>query len=405
MSPKLSEKMSQSLLAFVATLANALDNSRQEQAMQDYITGLLMNGEGKSMEPMAARLVAEPADRDAMRQRLQPHVSVSRWDDDAVRAELANQAESKMRDIEAFVIDDTGFAKKGTHSVGVARQYSGTLARVGNCQVATSLHLVSEASSVCIGMRLYLPKSWADDPERRKKAGVPEDVVFQKKWQIGLDLLDKAQAWGVPKRFVLSDSGYGDCVEFRQGLDSRELPYVVGISETTVVWRPGEVPQNDGEQEPGKPVSVATLAIERGRHGLSTVTWRRGSRGPQRSQFGFVRVHTAHGHAKGEPPGAEQWLIYEWPGDEDKPTKFWLSTLPADTSKRRLVRLAKLRWRVERDYQDMKQEVGLDDFQGRKWLGFHHHATLCMAAHAFLALNRVFFPHRSPKTTPAEDSV
>ena len=415
MTPKQLEKVSKSLLVFIGTLAKGLGDARREPAMRDYITGLLLDGEGKSMEPMAARLVAEPDDREAVRQRLQHHVSVSDWDDDAVRAELAEQVESEMSDIEAFVIDDTGFAKKGEHSVGVARQYSGTLARVGNCQVAASLHLVSEANSACIGMRLYLPQTWANDPERRKKAGVPAEVKFLKKWQIGLELLDKALAWGSPKRPVLSDAGYGDCVEFRQGLDARELPYVVGISSTTIVWRPGEEPRsktNDqtqkssrdrGEKAPGKPVSILALAMERGRKGLSTVTWRRGSKGPQRSRFGVLRIRTAHDHDKGKPPSAEQWLLYEWPNDEDEPTKFWLSTLPEQTSKRRLIKLAKLRWRVERDYQDMKQEVGLDDFQGRKWRGFHHHATLCMAAHAFLALNRAFFPHRTPRTTTSPD--
>lgn len=402
MSPKQLEKVSEKLQAFIAMLANGLGHAGREQPMQDYVTGLLLDGKGKSMEPMAARLVEEPDDQDAMRQRLQHLVTVSDWDDDVVREELANHVDAEMSDIDAFVIDDTGFAKKGEHSVGVARQYSGTLARVGNCQVAPSLHLVSETNSTCIGMRLYLPKVWAEDPERRKKAGIPEDVIFQKKWQIGLDLVDKALVWGLPKRPLLSDAGYGDCVEFRRGLDERELPYVVGISATTIVWRPGEELQLESEH---KPVPVSTFALERGRKGLSTVTWRQGSKGPQRSRFGFVRIHTAHGHTKGEPPGSEQWLIYEWPRDEDEPTKFWLSTLPEDLSKRRLVKMAKVRWRVERDYQDMKQQLGLDDFQGRKWRGFHHHTTLCMAAHAFLALNRVFFPLRPTQTAPATDSA
>lgn len=235
--------------------------------------------------------------------------------------------------------------------------------------------------------------------------GIPEEVEFQKKWQIGLSLLDKALGWDLPKHPVLTDAGYGDCVEFRHGLDERGLSYAVGISEKTVVWRPGQEPKssdNGGSvgRHPHKPVSVAKLALERGRRALRQVMWRKGSKGPQKSRFGFLRIHAAHGHTKGRPPESEQWLLYEWPTDEAKPTKFWLSTLPPDTSKRALVRMVKLRWRVERDYQDLKQEVGLDDFQGRKWRGFHHHVAMCMVAHAFLSLNRAYSPLRTPQATP-----
>ena len=385
--------------------------------MQNYITGLLMDGKRKSMEPMAARLVKEPADREAMRQRLQHFITDGGWDDEQVRKPLALLLEAELDDISAFAIDDTGFEKKGENSVGVARQYSGTLGRVGNCQVATSLHLISEANSAGIGMRLYLPKAWADDGERRKKVGVPKEIEFQPKWKLGLDLLDKALEWGVSKRPVLFDAGYGDCFEFRKGLDERGLPYVGGISETTLVWRPGEEPSQaskddaeaDGrnssdERKKTKPVSALQLARERGKRKLHTVTWRQGSKGPQKSRFGFVRIHTAHGYKNREVPGQEQWLLYEWPDGEDKPTKFWLSTLSANSSKRKLVRMAKVRWRIERDYQDMKQEVGLNHFEGRKWRGFHHHVTLCMAAHAFLALNRAFSPHKPPRTEGPKNS-
>ena len=414
-SPRQLEKLSKRLLAFIGTLSEGVGRKARKEAMQSYITGLLMDGKRKSMEPMAARLVRDPADRDAMRQRLQHFITDSDWDDGQVRKALALHLEAKLHDIDAFAIDDTGFEKKGESSVGVARQYSGTLGRVGNCQVATSLHLVSEASSASIGMRLYLPKAWAEDEERREKVGVPEEVEFQPKWKIGLDLLAESLEWGVSKRPVLADAGYGDCFEFRNGLDERGLPYVVGISETTLVWRPGEEPSpagKNGADEAGrnsadkskktKPVSVLQLARERRKRKLHTVTWRQGSKGPQKSRFGFVRIHAAHGYKKREPPGQEQWLIYEWPRGEDKPTKFWLSTLSEKSSKRKLVKMAKVRWRIERDYQDMKQEVGLNHFEGRKWRGFHHHVTLCIAAHAFLALNRAFSPQGPPRPSRPE---
>jgi SRSO17 transposase len=406
MSPKQLEKVRKRLLVFAAILSEGLGRAGRAETMQDYLTGLLFGERRRTMDRIAETLVHERDEADAQRQRFQHFISSSPWDEDAIYEPLARHVDTELAGMKTFVLDDTGFAKKGTKSVGVARQYSGTLARVGNCQVAPSLHLATENYSAGIGMRLYLPGEWAEDRERRKAAGVPEDVEFRKKWQIGLDLLDKALSWNLPKYPVLADAGYGDCVEFRHGLDERGLLYTVGISETTVVWCPGQEPKtsdhgNSAGRHPHKPVSVAAFALERGRKALHTVTWRQGSKGPQKSRFGFVRLRTAHGHTKGTPPGPEQWLLYEWPTDEAKPTKFWLSTLPVQTSKRTLVRMAKLRWRVERDYQDLKQEVGLDDFQGRKWRGFHHHAALCMAAHAFLSLNRAYSPLRTPHAASA----
>jgi SRSO17 transposase len=256
-------------------------------------------------------------------------------------------------------------------------------------------------------MQLYLPESWTEDRQRCRAVGVPDEVPFRTKWQISLAQIDAALEWGVKRRVVLADAGYGDVTEYRDGLVERGLDYVVGVQSSVVVWKPGTGPIPPPATRPAgqagkfptrwktgedKPLSVLALALAQGRSGCQVVHWRQGSRGRQKSEFGAVRVRTAHLHLQGPPPGDEQWLLYAWPADEKEPTKFWFSSLPAKTPIKQLVRLAKLRWRVERDYQELKQEVGLDHFEGRGWLGFHHHAVLCAVAHGFLALRRALFP-------------
>jgi SRSO17 transposase len=397
-------KLDGDLRAYVDSMLEGMGRVERRAALGGYLTGLLLDGERKSIEPMAARLVDSPSEVEAMRQRLQQAVTIAEWSDDELYRRVALKLDRELPGVEALVVDDTGFPKKGEHSVGVKRQYSGTLGRVDNCQVAVSLHLAGEARSGCIGMRLYLPEEWAGDRARREKAGVPEEVVFRHKWEISLSQINQALGWSVRQHVVLADAGYGDCTEFRDGLTERGLVYVVGVQGQHVVWSPESRPVRDVRQKKGMgqlrrrclyrdekhpPMSVAELAV-----GLKyrNVTWREGSRGWQSSRFAAIRIRSARRHANGEPPGDEQWLLCQWPEDEPKPTKYWLSTLPKDTSVRALVRLAKLRWRVERDYQEMKQEVGLDHFEGRSWRGFHHHAALCAAAHGFLALTRALFP-------------
>lgn len=397
---------------FVETVVAGLGRVERRANLAAYITGLLLDGDRKSIEPMASRLVDDAGEVEGMRQRLQQAVSVAAWSEREVFDRLTRMMESELPGIEALVIDDTGFPKKGEHSVGVQRQYSGTLGRVDNCQVATSLHLAGEGTSACIGLRLFMPEVWATDPKRRRSAGVPEDVSFQTKLEIALALLDSALAAGVRKHVVLADAGYGDSTELREALTARDLTYVVGINGEITVWPPGSDPQIPpkpaglgggrrtryrDEQNPPQPVKdlAPTLRYRR-------VTWREGSRGWQSSRFAAVRIRTAHRHSAGHPPGEEQWLLCQWPDDEPAPTKYWLSTRPATASTRNLVRLAKLRWRVERDYQEMKQEIGLDHFEGRTWRGFHHHAALCAAAHAFLALRRALFPPEDMSVDPAD---
>jgi SRSO17 transposase len=298
------------------------------------------------------------------------------------------------------VIDDTGFPKKGKHSVGVQRQYSGTLGRIDNCQIAVSTHLAGEHGSACIRMDLYLPESWASDEARRAKAGVPDEVAFREKWRIALAQLDHALGAGLKKHVVLADAGYGDITEFREQATARGLPWMVGISPAVVVWPPeaelvlpprppkGRPPsRRRDDQHPPEPIERVARRLR-----YSTVRWREGSRRWQSSRFGAARVHTAHKHGAGAPPGPCVWLLAEWPRGEKAPTRFWLASLPPETRKSTLVRLAKLRWRVERDYQEMKSEVGLDHYEGRTWFGFQRHVTLAGVAHAFLALRRALFP-------------
>jgi len=409
------ERLGQELREYLDSMTAEMGRPERRSAMRAYVTGLLLDGERKSVEPMASRLVDSASEIEAMRQRLLGCVAESKWADEEMRRRLALKLERELPGVEALVVDDTGFPKKGVHSVGVARQYSGTLGRTDNCQVATSLHLASEAGSGCIGLSLYLSEKWAEDLPRRRKVGVPPEVAFRRKWEISLSQIDDALRWGVRKHVVLADAGYGETVEFREGLLSRGLDYVVGVSGVAVVWPPGSNPQISPRAK-GARGPAPTRYLDKQSPPLSmtalgqtlpfrTVKWRSGSRGIQSSRFAATRIRTAHKHIHGEPPSAPQWLLCEWPVGEAAPTKFYLSSLPHSTSLQALVRLAKLRWRIERDYQELKQELGLDHFEGRSWRGFHHHATLCSVAHGFLALRRALFPPEQDQMDPADGSA
>jgi SRSO17 transposase len=403
------KRLDRALTTFVKTLTTGLGRAERRTAMGQYITGLLLDGERKSIEPIAARLVDDAAQIEAMRQRLQQCVVVSAWDEATMFARLAQTLDSQLPEVTAFVVDDTGFPKKGRHSVGVARQYSGTLGRTDNCQIATSLHLAGERGSGCIGMRLYLPEAWTADGARCRAAGVPETVTFAPKWQHALDLLDAALTAGVRRHVVLGDAAFGEVTAFRDALTARGLAYVLRVPQTLVAWPPDTrftVPARRGATgrprstpRPLTPTTPRTLAAIAAALPHRRVTWRDGSRGRQASRFAAVRVQLAHRHAEGAGPGPEIWLLSEWPRGETTPTKYYVSSLPATTPLRTLVRFGKLRWRIERDYQELKGELGLDHFEGRTWKGFHHHAALCASAHAFLALRRAHFP---PVLTPLD---
>jgi SRSO17 transposase len=404
MKPSQVKKLDRELGAFLDDMVAGMGRPERRSAMRHYITGLLLDGERKSVQPMAARLSSDPAECDAMRQRLQDCVGQSPWSDAEMLRRLAMKFDRELPGIEALVIDDTGFAKKGRKSVGVARQYSGTLGRTENSQVAVSLHLAGPNGSGCVAMELYLPEQeWAANKERRAAAGVPEEIQFRTKWEIALGQLDAALAAGVRRHIVLADAGYGDATEFRTGVEQRDLQFVVGVSGVPTIWRPGITPTVPPAPKVGRratrpaakeaPVALCDFARELKANDFRTVTWREGSKGPQRGRFYAALVYSAERRTKKTRPELKPiWLVIEDTGEEKRPFKFYFSNLPASTSLKRLVTLIKIRWRIERDYQELKGEIGLDHFEGRSWRGFHHHATLCAVAHGFLALRRALFP-------------
>lgn len=384
-------------------LANAAGHADRHTPLKNYCTGLLLPGERKSVEPMAARLA--PKDVRRMHQSLHHLVADAPWNDQAMLAEVRRQllpAMQKNGPVVAWIIDDTGFPKSGRHSVGVARQYCGQVGKQDNCQVAVSLSVSTWNASLPIAWRLYLPEVWASDPERRQRAGVPEDVEFQTKPEIALEQMREAIARQIPVGAVLADAGYGNGTQFRTSITELGLQYVVGIESSVTVWEPGQQPLPAPPRKPGRgappkrlqrdkthqPVSVKQLAFDLPSSVWKNVGWRQGSKGTLRSRFAAVRVRAAHRDYKRTEPHAEEWLVIEWPKRESEPTKYWLSTLPPETQLKDLVKMAKHRWIIERDYEELKQELGLGHYEGRGWRGFHHHATLCIAAYGFLVAER-----------------
>jgi SRSO17 transposase len=397
-------RLDRELAKFLSKLLEGQGRPERRAALGHYVTGLLLDGERKSIQPMAARLTQDASQADAMRQRLQDCIAASQWSEQELLRRFAVMLDDELPGIEVIVVDDTGFEKKGTFSVGVARQYSGTFGAIANGQVATSVHLAGDLGSVMVGMRLYLPKEWTDDRARCRAAGVPDDVPFKTKWEIALDLIDQMLAFGIRKRPVIADAGYGEITRFRDELTRRGLRYVVGIPHNRLIWPPGTelLPPADRTGLRGrratrwhagdiKPIQIGALVAGIPREKYKTVTWRQGVRGKLSSKFLAYRVRSAENQNHGRAHGEEQWLLCEWQACDDEP-RFHLSTLPANTSLKELVRVTKQRWRVERDYQDLKGEVGLDHFEGRTWRGFHRHATLCAVAHGFIALRRALSP-------------
>jgi SRSO17 transposase len=301
----------------------------------------------------------------------------------------------------AWIVDDTGFPKKGKHSVGVTRQYCGQVGKQENCRVAVSLSVATWGASLPVAYRLYLPKEWAEDGQRRKKAEVPEEVEFQTKPEIALEQIRAAVAAEMDAGVVLADAAYGINTEFREGLTELQLRYVVGVQSSMTVWEPGKQPLPAKPQgrkgrparllqrsKEHQPVSVKQLAMGLPSTAFKEITWREGTDRKLQSRFAAVRVRPAHRDYWKAEPHDEEWLLMEWPRSEPEPTKYWVSTLPASTHLKALVKMAKHRWIIERDYEELKQELGLGHFEGRNWRGFHHHATLCIAAYGFLVAER-----------------
>jgi len=399
---------------YVNLLAAAIGHADRRAPLRAYCTGLLLPLERKSVEPMAASI--SPTNVRSQHQSMHHFVADAPWSDrqilDTVR-DYALPVFEGHGQILAWIIDDTGHPKKGKHSVGVARQYCGQLGKQENCQVAVSLSVANESASLPIAYDLYLPKEWATDPERRASVGVPAEVKFRTKPEMALSQITQALANGVRRAVVVADSAFGNDTKFRDALTELKVRYAVGIGPLTSVWREGTAPlpppAYPGMGRPPKllrrdeehqPLSVKALALSLPEANWRTVTWREGSRGQMRSRFCAVRVRAAHRDYWREEVRAEEWLIIEWPEGETEPTKYFLSTLPKTTSLKQLVYTIKLRWRIERDYQELKQEIGLGHYEGRGWRGFHHHATLSIAAYAFLVAERGRFPPRGVGSPP-----
>jgi SRSO17 transposase len=398
--------------AYVDELATVMGHADREGPLRDYCMGLLLPGERKSVEPMAA--ITAPARTAAQHQSLLHFVGESRWlDDDLLTKvrEMVQPAIERGGAIEAWIVDDTGFPKKGKHSVGVARQYCGQLGKQDNCQVAVSLSIANHHASLPIAYRLYLPREWAEDIARRRKARVPAEIEFKTKPDIALEQIHAAREAGVPIGVVLIDAGYGASTELRTGITSLGLTYVAGILPQTKVWATlpnrqkasGRASSNGKRRKPKRQrISVKELATRLPKSAWKKITWREGSADSLSSRFARVRVCAAPQGDKisSLSDRSDEWVLIEWPKSEPEPTKYWLSTLPDNTSFQQLVDFTKLRWRIERDYQELKQEVGLGHYEGRGWPGFHHHASLCIAAYGFLVSERETIPPSGPSPRP-----
>lgn len=387
---------------YMGHLAQGLEHADRDAGLKGYCTGLMLPLSRKSVEPMAARV--DPMHASARHQSLHHFVSKAEWSDEEMLRRVCQWVMPKMDFTEGgwWVIDDTGFPKKGRHSVGVARQYCGMLGKQDNCQVAVSVSLACNHGSLPVAWQLYLPEDWAADPQRRGKAGVPEELRFATKTQIALQQLRKLLDEGAPRHCVLADAGYGVDTAFRQALSDMGLLYVVGVTSAVVVWPPGVEPlppaAYSGKGRPPvmprrtvrrQPMSVKALALSLPAQAFHAISWREGTNETLSGRFAAVRVRHAGGNAGKARLRPQQWLLIEWPADQDEPSKYCLSTLPEDTPLNELVSAAHQRWRIERDYQDLKQDFGLGHYEGRGWRGFHHHASLCIAAYGFLMAERL----------------
>jgi SRSO17 transposase len=384
-------------------VAAALGHVDRVAPMKDYCAGLMLPLQRKSVEPLAAHL--NPQHVSAKHQSLLHFVGQSDWSDQALLNQVRTWVQPLMKRQAPrwfWIVDDTGFPKKGKHSVGVSRQYCGQTGKPDNCQVAVSLTLATQAASLPIAWRLYLPQAWCDDEARRWEAGIPEAIDFATKPRIAIEQMAAAKAAGVPVGIVVMDAAYGSEFAFREELEAMALEYVAGIQPATTVWAPGCAPlppkrhQGSGKQPtrlqrgPGhQPLSVKDLALSLPSQAWRKVSWREGTNAVLCSRFASLRVRPAHQDYLRCEPHSEAWLLIEWPEDEDEPTKYWLSNLPVEVPMDELVSIAKMRWRIERDYEELKQEFGLGHYEGRGWRGFHHHASLCIAAYGFLLGQRL----------------
>jgi SRSO17 transposase len=386
-------------------LAQAVGHADREIPLRNYCTGLLLDGERKSVEPMAARLA--PDHVQSMHESLHHFVAQSAWSDYDVLRQVRNYvlpAMQKLGPVTAWIVDETGVVKKGIHSVGVARQYCGRVGKKENCQVSVSLSIATAVGSLPIAWRLYLPEEWINDPARRQKVDVPKEVEFQTKPQIALAQIQQAVKDGVPRGVVLADEVYGSNREFREGVIDLKLNYSLAVRCTTTVWalerqplppKPwsgkGGRPTRMRRDQTHQPITMKQLAQQLPEQAWHEVEWREGSKGTLRSRFAALRVRPAYGDDRKASLQPEQWMLVEWPDGTNEPSGYWLARLPVNISLKRLVAVSKHRWVIERDYEELKGELGLAHYEGRNWRGFHHHATLCIASYGFLMAERSRF--------------
>ncbi len=362
--------------AYTESLIATLNHADRAQPARWYMKGLMLPGSRKSVEPMAARV--HPQNVRSAHQSMHHLVAQANWSDAALLAAVAESVLPKLvaaQEPVYWIIDDTGFPKKGKHSVGVAHQYCGQSGKSENCRVAVSLSIATARGSLPVGYRLYLPHEWTDDPARCEKTGVPDEVTFATKPTLAMGQIDAALAAGHPVGTVLADAAYGGETQWRNRLVEKGLQYAVGGRRRHRVQRDKDHP----------PISVGDVARELPGQAWRTLTWREGTSGPFSSRFARIRVRAAHR----DRASAEEWLIIEWPAGADEPNHYWFSNLPPSTPWQSMIDTVMSRWRIERDYQELKQELGLGHYEGRNWRGFHHHASLCIAAYGFLTLERL----------------
>jgi SRSO17 transposase len=385
---------------FLERVGDVLGNDGRRASFATYAMGLLGDGERKSIEPISARACADPLTAEAAHQRLLHFATDAKWSDAAVRRVASDYvlgAMTQREPVEAWIVDDTGFLKQGSHSVGVQRQYTGSAGKVANCQIGVSLSVATRTEHAPIDFELYIPESWANNPQRRAEARIPETLRFMTKPELGLEMIRRAIKSGVPPGLVLADSAYGSSRAFRQEVRSLGLHYAVATDPKTTVRLIG----NDGKPNE-RAISVRKLARdiwERG--GFRRCTWRQGSKTALSALFALRRVVPAHG---GKPTLEERehlWLLIEWRETEPTPSNYFLVSIPERMTTKQLVRIVMQRWRTERIYEDLKNELGLDHFEGRKFSGWHHHVSVALCCYAFVATERVrHFPPSTRGATP-----
>jgi SRSO17 transposase len=398
----------QRLKRYFDHIGDLLGNEKRRESFAIYAMGLLGEGARKSFEPIACRACPDPKRADAAHQRLQHFATDSPWSDRDVRqgaAKYALEAMTEREPVEVWITDDTGFLKQGTHSVGVQRQYTGSAGKITNCQIGVSLSIATRTEHLPIDFELYLPKSWTDDPDRMREARVPQGIDFQTKPELALGMIRRAVADGIPKGVVLGDSGYGSSKAFRRGVRDLDLHYAVGVDPKTSVIA---MSRNDRVQGPALSVRDIAFMI-RDRNGFRRCTWRKGTKEDLTARFALRRVVIAEEGTLSPDEREPLWLLIEWRDGEDEPANYFLSSLSSRINKKQLIRIVMQRWRTERVYEDLKDELGLDHFEGRRFRGWHHHISVALSCFAFIVAERVrrFSPSagRSPEAVPFQLSA